>query len=638
MSNEKRGKKESKREEGSVHQVHLLQKQKPPIILNRKNNSMNNNDNNNTNQSSPDGSPQLGEEHAQLDECNVFVKYLPQDVDDAALREMFQKFGTIISCKVMIDSRSGGSLGFGFVRFSNANDAREAITKMNGFQIANKTLLCKLSNVTPNTPPSTSTPTPTTPSNPFTSSYPQNQPSLNLYVKNLPVHHREEQLRALFAPFGEILDVKVMVDKNTGESRQIGFVRYLNQQDATQALNEMNGYVIDKDEMPLTVRYAETEGEKLVRKHRQNQSRNQSNRSPARQFGYTGEQQQQYYQQPILTSVNSQISDNTNELLDDDQEVTRYTSQIPTEEEESVPYNEEQGYLYSASNNPQSMEYFQQPFTNTYMPPYDAYNFYYQQYYYQPNQLPLSFQNMSLNSQPIPGASPSVIKQSKRKYEHGNISNNGESTSTILQQSQQVADAGANLFVFHLPSDIDDTGLYSLFVPFGTIESIKVITDAETGESKGYGFVKYYLMSDAIRAIEAMNGYQVGRKHLKVSFKTSGNQLLPSNSSGQPNSSSTTSTKTMSSANVVSSDKKKGSHQKGKGKEAEPFSVSAQNFPALKQPVKIIPKPKNASKRNNSQAPKAISPNSMLTGGSVAKKSELKDQQPMSNQQQEKQN
>lgn len=81
-------------------------------------------------------------------------------------------------------------------------------------------------------------------------------------------------------------------------------------------------------------------------------------------------------------------------------------------------------------------------------------------------------------------------------------------------------DGGANLFVFHLPSNIDDAGLYKLFQPFGLIESVKVITDKQTGESKGYGFVKYYNLSDAVQAITAMNGYQVGKKHLKVSFKT----------------------------------------------------------------------------------------------------------------------
>jgi RNA recognition motif-containing protein len=48
----------------------------------------------------------------------------------------------------------------------------------------------------------------------------------------------------------------------------------------------------------------------------------------------------------------------------------------------------------------------------------------------------------------------------------------------------------------------------------------QVISDKGTGESKGYGFVKYYRMADAMNAIAYMNGYALGSKHLKVTFKT----------------------------------------------------------------------------------------------------------------------
>jgi RNA recognition motif-containing protein len=166
---------------------------------------------------------------------------------------------------------------------------------MNGYQIHSKTLLCKLSNVTPSTPSSTSS----TPTTPLSNISPQNQPSLNLYVKNLPVHYREEQLRALFNPFGEILDVKVMIDKNTGESRQIGFVRYSNQQQATNALNEMHGHMLEHSEIPLAVRYAETENEKLMRKQRQQTQTRTPNR-PAQHkqiYHYMDQQNQPYFSQ-----------------------------------------------------------------------------------------------------------------------------------------------------------------------------------------------------------------------------------------------------------------------------------------------------------------------------------------------------
>jgi len=53
-----------------------------------------------------------------------------------------------------------------------------------------------------------------------------------------------EDLRAIFAVFGTVLDCKVMVDKVTGLSRQIGFVRFGSVADATRALEEMTGKVL----------------------------------------------------------------------------------------------------------------------------------------------------------------------------------------------------------------------------------------------------------------------------------------------------------------------------------------------------------------------------------------------------------
>ena len=77
------------------------------------------------------------------------------------------------------------------------------------------------------------------------------------------------------------------------------------------------------------------------------------------------------------------------------------------------------------------------------------------------------------------------------------------------------------MFVFHLPADVDDDQLRKLFEPFGLLESVKVIEDKISKESKGYGFVKFQHLEDAMRAVSTMNGFAIGNKRLKVSFKTS---------------------------------------------------------------------------------------------------------------------
>ncbi len=56
----------------------------------------------------------------------LYVGNLPYDVSDDQLNDMFVKFGTPDSAKVITDRDTGRSKGFGFVEFSNADQAKQA--------------------------------------------------------------------------------------------------------------------------------------------------------------------------------------------------------------------------------------------------------------------------------------------------------------------------------------------------------------------------------------------------------------------------------------------------------------------------------------------------------------------------------
>nr|GMD00574.1 branchpoint-bridging protein-like [Ipomoea batatas] len=73
-----------------------------------------------------------------------------------------------------------------------------------------------------------------------------------------------------------------------------------------------------------------------------------------------------------------------------------------------------------------------------------------------------------------------------------------------------------NLYIGYLPPTLDDDGLINLFSPFGTIVMAKVIKDRVTGQSKGYGFVKYDDVQQANSAIASMNGHHLDGRTIAV--------------------------------------------------------------------------------------------------------------------------
>jgi len=76
--------------------------------------------------------------------------------------------------------------------------------------------------------------------------------------------------------------------------------------------------------------------------------------------------------------------------------------------------------------------------------------------------------------------------------------------------------ANKKLYVGSLPYSITEDELRELFSAFGAIESVRIISDKFTGQSKGFGFVEMVSSEDAQKAIEGMNGKVVGGRTLIV--------------------------------------------------------------------------------------------------------------------------
>ncbi len=72
------------------------------------------------------------------------------------------------------------------------------------------------------------------------------------------------------------------------------------------------------------------------------------------------------------------------------------------------------------------------------------------------------------------------------------------------------------IFVAGLPYDMDDAELEEFFEKFGTVTSVKVAMDRDTGKSKGFGFVEMPNDAEAKEAIEGLNDISLGKKPLVV--------------------------------------------------------------------------------------------------------------------------
>ena len=181
------------------------------------------------------------EEDGDSDKCNIIVNYLPNDADDELLKSLFDEYGEITVVKVVKDKTSRKSLGYGFVRFVKETDAAAAIEAKNGFHIGHKKLKVSLAR-------------------------PQSVEIRNckLYITNLPKELTETEVVDLFRQFGEIIECRVLKDRNSKTSKGVAFVQFNLKSQANNALR-MDGYRFPGSDRVLAVKFAEDLQQKFDR-------------------------------------------------------------------------------------------------------------------------------------------------------------------------------------------------------------------------------------------------------------------------------------------------------------------------------------------------------------------------------------
>lgn len=172
-----------------------------------------------------------------FDHTNLLVNYLPPDMDTSLLRNLFTPYGTIESCKVVLDHVSGRSKGYGFVKYQTAAEGKKAQAALHQFLIGRKKLKVSFSRL------------------PLGGE--KTKHHTNLYLSNLDPQMDQEDLERHFKTCGYVVQCKVL--KNTqGESKQIGFVRFNNSDSAKLAIERFDGKQLEGTDRPINIRIAST--------------------------------------------------------------------------------------------------------------------------------------------------------------------------------------------------------------------------------------------------------------------------------------------------------------------------------------------------------------------------------------------
>jgi nucleolin len=98
----------------------------------------------------------------------------------------------------------------------------------------------------------------------------------------------------------------------------------------------------------------------------------------------------------------------------------------------------------------------------------------------------------------------------------------------------EVEDTGSkNLFVGNLSWNIDDEWLYREFEEFGEITGARVISDRDSGRSKGFGYVEFANSEDAAKALKAKKGALIDGREANVDFSTPRDNTAPKERANQ---------------------------------------------------------------------------------------------------------
>ncbi|XP_076143567.1 CUGBP Elav-like family member 4 isoform X13 [Alosa pseudoharengus] len=406
------------------------------------------------------------------DAIKLFIGQIPRNLEEKDLKPLFEEFGKIYELTVLKDRFTGMHKGCAFLTYC----ARESALKAQSALHEQKTL------------PGMNRPIQVKPAD----SEGRGE-DRKLFVGMLGKQQSEEDVRRLFETFGQIEECTVLRGPD-GASKGCAFVKFSSHAEAQAAINSLHGgQTMPGASSSLVVKFADTDKERTLRRMHQMAGQLGIFSPMTIQFGaygaYTHAMIQQQaalmaasqgsYLSPMAAIAAAQMQQmaafNVNGLVATPMTPSSGTSTPPGIGGTAVP----------SLAAPIGVNGFSA------LPP-------------QSNGQPASEPIYTNGIHPYPAQSPTVTDPLQQAY---------------AGVQHYAGPEGCNLFIYHLPQEFGDAELMQMFLPFGNVISAKVFVDRATNQSKCFGFVSFDNPSSAQAAIQAMNGFQIGMKRLKVQLK-----------------------------------------------------------------------------------------------------------------------
>ncbi|MFS7957243.1 putative RNA recognition motif domain, nucleotide-binding alpha-beta plait domain superfamily [Helianthus anomalus] len=178
-------------------------------------------------------------------DLKLYVGNLPWNVDSAALAQLFQRAGNVEMVEVVYDKGSGRSRGFGFVTMSTVEEVEAATRQFNGYELDGRQLRVN-SGPPPSKGDSFSRGQRDGGRGGYNSGGGRSYDSTNkVYVGNLAWSVDNLALETLFQEQGNVMEARVVYDRDSGRSKGFGFVTYGSMDEVNKAIDSMDGLNVD---------------------------------------------------------------------------------------------------------------------------------------------------------------------------------------------------------------------------------------------------------------------------------------------------------------------------------------------------------------------------------------------------------